>query len=106
MPDVNAVNTQIDIMRVVTQGFAAVAQNMGLQQQEIEKLKNEVELLKNNYRAQSHANYKAHSPDGKASMAYELYEKCGNQTQVADDLGITQGRVSQLIAQHKNRIQK
>ena len=94
-------STQIDIMRVVTQGFAAVMQNMGLQQQEIEKLKNDVELLKNNHRAQSQANYKAHDADGKASMAYELYQQCRNQKQVADDLGITQGRVSQLINQHK-----
>lgn len=106
-------NVQNDIMKVVIQGFEAVTRNMtGLerqqdaQQQEIKQLQQTVAQLQMNQRAQASSNYKAHGADGKASIAYDLYEKYGNQEKVADDLGITQGRVSQLIRQHKNRTQE
>lgn len=104
-------NPQLEIMSVVTQGFALVAEHINAlkQQQDFHSLQlaQQQQIMQAQHQqlsAQAAATYKALPHSGKAAFVYALQDQFENQTALGQHLGISQGRVSQLVKQHKVRI--
>lgn len=91
------------IMDVTMQGFAQVKQAIGEVQAEQQRLRDEQVRMAKQSREITIANYKAHTASGKARMANELVQVFGSQTGAAEYLGLTKGRISQLVNSDKNR---
>jgi CRP-like cAMP-binding protein len=91
------------IMDVTMQGFAQVKQAMEELQAEQQRLRDEQVRMAIQSRGVTVANYKAHTASGKARMASELVQVFGSQAGAAEYLGVTPGRISQLVNSEKNR---
>lgn len=91
------------IMDVTIQGFAKVTEALGEVQAEQQRLRDEQVRMAKQHRDVSIANYKAHTSSGKARMATELVQVFGSQAGAAEYLGLTKGRISQLVNSEKNR---
>ena len=91
------------VMDVTIQGFAKATEALAEVHAEHQRLRDEQVRMAKQHRDVSIANYKAHTSSGKARMATELVQVFGSQAGAAEYLGLTKGRICQLVNSDKNR---